>query len=130
MTSINGINDKWKLIQSELFSSADIKKNVPEEKNDSIEISNTSKVFSKLDSFLNLGKPDRLDIGDLNPKEKEEFLKMLAVLMQEGVVGYEIREVDGKPEKHYIVNQIGDERLYGTKLYKKRGYFDRNDNRF
>jgi len=86
---------------------------------DSIEISNTSKAFAKIDSFLNLGKSDRLDTDDLNEEEKKEFLKMLADLIKEGIVGYEVLEVNGKPERHYIVNQIGDERIYDAKLYKK-----------
>lgn len=86
---------------------------------DKIEISNTTKAFAKLDNFLNLGKKDRLDTSDLNEEEKKEFLKMLAKLLQEGIVGYEILEINGKPEKHYIVNQIGDERIKGAKLYKK-----------
>ena len=99
---------------------------VKDEKRDKIEISNTSKAFDKLNDFMNLGKPDRMDISDLSPEEMEEFLKMLADLLKSGFVGYEIREVDGKPEKHFIVNQIGDERLYGTKLYKKKNiYYNR-----
>ena len=89
---------------------------------DSITISNTSKAFKKLDDFLNLGKPDRLSADDLNPAEKEEFLKMLAYSLKKGIVGYEILEVNGKPEKHYIVNQIGDDRLKGAKLYNDRNY--------
>lgn len=93
-------------------------------KKDSIEISSTSKAFDKVNKFLNLGRPDRLDISDLNPEEKEEFVKMIAALVQKGIIGYEIREVDGKPEKHYFVNEIGDERLYGTKLYNRPGYYD------
>lgn len=92
--------------------------------NDSAEISNTAKVFDKLDKFLNLGRTNRLDIDDLNDKEKEEFMKMLAELIKRGIVGYEILEVNGKPEKHYIVNQIGNERIYGAKLYKKKGYYN------
>lgn len=91
---------------------------------DSAEISNTAKVFDKLDKFLNLGRSNRLDIDDLNDKEKEEFLKMLSELIKRGVIGYEILEVNGKPEKHYIVNQIGNQRIYGAKLYKKKGYSD------
>lgn len=86
---------------------------------DKIEISNTAKAFAKLDNFLNLGKKDRLDTSDLNEEEKKEFLKMLAKLLQEGIVGYEILEVNGKPEKHYIVNQIGDERIKGAKLFNR-----------
>lgn len=85
-------------------------------------VSNTSKAFSKLDDFLNLGKRDRLDLSDLNEAEKEEFLKMMAALLKKGIVGYEILEVNGKPEKHYIVNQVGDKRVYGAKLYNKKDY--------
>jgi type II secretory pathway component PulF len=90
---------------------------------DSVEFSDTSKAFAKLDSFLNLGKRDRLDLSDLNESEKSEFLKMLATLLQKGFVGYEVLEVNGKPEKHYIVNQIGDQRINGAKLYKKKSYY-------
>ncbi|MDP4115117.1 MAG: hypothetical protein Q8903_03235 [Bacteroidota bacterium] len=89
---------------------------------DSSEISNTSKAFARIDDFLNLGKSDRLNIDDLNEGEKKEFLKMLSELIKKGIVGYEVIEVNGKPEKHYIVNEIGDERLKGTKLYKKNYY--------
>ncbi|AFN74118.1 hypothetical protein MROS_0877 [Melioribacter roseus P3M-2] len=90
---------------------------------DSAEISNTARVFDKLDKFLNLGRKDRLDIGDLNEAEKEEFMKMLATLIKRGIVGYEVLEINGKPEKHYIVNQIGNERTYGARLYNKKGYY-------
>lgn len=89
----------------------------------SIEISNTSKVYDRIDKFLNFGRPDRLDVSDLNNSEKEEFLKMLTNLIKKGIIGFEVLEVNGKPEKHYIVNQIGDERLKGAKLYLKKGYY-------
>jgi len=89
---------------------------------DKIEISNTSKAFNKLNDFLNLGKKRSFDLSDLNPKEKDEFLKMLSELLKAGVVGYEILEVNGKPEKHYIVNEIGDSRIKGAKLYNERRY--------
>ena len=90
---------------------------------DSIEISNTSKVYDRIDKFLNLGRADRLDVSDLNPAEKKEFLKILADLIKKGIIGYEVLEVNGKPEKHYIVNQIGDERLKGAKIYTRKGYY-------
>ncbi len=85
---------------------------------DTIEISDKAKALKRVDDFLNLGKPDRLNTDAMTPGEKEEFLKMLALLLERGIVGYEILEVDGKPEKHFIVNQIGDDRLYGAKLYE------------
>lgn len=92
-------------------------------KSDTIDISASSRAFKKIDDFLNLGKPDRLNTDDLNPEEKQEFLKMLSSLLKQGVVGYEVLEVNGKPEKHYIVNQIGDERIKGAKLYTKNDYY-------
>lgn len=87
---------------------------------DSFEFSSTPKVFDKLNNFLNLGKSDRLDTSDLNPAEKEEFLQMLSKLLQAGVVGYEMLEIDGKVEKHYIVNQIGNPRTKGAKVKDDR----------
>lgn len=99
--------------------------NKPAEKTkptDRIEISNTSKAFKKMENFLNLGVPGSLDMSDLNEEEQEEFIKMLSYLLQKGVVGYEVREVDGKPEKHFIVTQIGNRRLYGTELYDQDKY--------
>ena len=104
-----------------------IVKNNNESKNeaaaDTAQFSDTSKVFNKLDNFMNLGKRDRFNVSDLNDEEKKEFLKMLSELLKKGIVGYEVLEVNGKPEKHYIVNQIGDQRIYGAKLYKKNGNY-------
>ena len=121
------INNNLKSVVN--ISKENVIKNIDEDKEkkkDKLEISNTSKALDKVNDFLNLGKSDRTDISDLSPEEREEFLKMLADLLKSGIVGYEVRKVDGKPEKHFIVNQIGDRRLYGTKLYKKKGnYYNR-----
>jgi hypothetical protein len=87
---------------------------------DSAEISNTSKAFNKVNEFLNLGSTDRLNLDDLNDGEKKEFLKMLSDLIKKGVVGYEVLEVNGRPEKHYIDMEIGDRRIYGARLYRKK----------
>lgn len=121
----NLINLAYK--QNSANNSKDDNKITDLNKSDRLEISAAGKAFKKIDDFLNLGKPDRLDTSDLSPAEKEEFLKILANLLKKGVVGYEILEVNGKPEKHYIVNQIGDERIRGAKLYKKGDYYTRND---
>ncbi len=117
--------DNSKALQ-DLFTNDSRKVKLPDKDlpaKDSIEISNTSKVYERIDKFLNLGRPDRLDISDMNNAEREEFLKMLTDLIRKGIVGFEVLEVNGKPEKHYIVNQIGDERLKGAKLYNKKGYY-------
>jgi hypothetical protein len=118
MDPISNISDKPFLVV-ESFPAKLVGDFKNEKQIDKIEISNTAKAFAKLDNFLNLGKKDRLDTSDLNEEEKKEFLKMLAKLLQEGIVGYEILEVNGKPEKHYIVNQIGDERIKGAKLFNR-----------
>jgi hypothetical protein len=62
-------------------------------------------------------------MDDLSPEERDEFLQMLAKLMKDGVVGYEILKNDeGQPEKHYISNEIGDERISGFKPYEEYEY--------
>lgn len=82
-------------------------------------IPNTSKAYAKLDSFLNLGTTRDLSLAVLSPQERDQFTAMLGMLLQRGVVGYEVLKVKGHPEKHYIVNEIGARRLYGKKLYHK-----------
>lgn len=113
------------LVNGFIFTGTNTEKenSTPGDTKDSIEFSNTSKVFARIDKFLNLGRPDRLEINDLNKEEQQEFLKVLADLLKRGIVGYEILEVNGQPEKHYVVNQIGDERLSCAKLYKRDGYY-------
>ncbi len=95
----------------------------PGDKTDKVEISNTARVFNKVDSFLNVSAEGRFDLAGLskmNGAEREEFLSMLSTLLQKGIVGYEELEVDGKKEKHYIINQIGNERLKGAKPWDDR----------
>lgn len=121
---LNGLNNitsgsSSSLIQA-LKSEKNIKASVTLDFGDSAEISNTAKAFKKIDSFLNLGEPRSFSLEDLSPDEKEEFLTMLAKLLEKGIIGYEELEVDGKKEKHFIVTQIGDERLKGAKLYKDK----------
>lgn len=112
------------ILQKEFGEISKAKKNTSK-KGDSLEISPSMNAFKKLDDFLNLGKSDRLDTSDLSPEEKKEFLKMLSKLLKLGIVGYEELEVDGKKEKHYIVNQIGDQRLKDAKLWDEYRYTPR-----
>jgi hypothetical protein len=92
------------------------------QKKDSAEISNTSKVLNKVEQFMNLGSSDRLSIDDLSPSEKKEFLTMLSKLIKNGYMGYEVLDINGRPEKHDIDMEIGDQRIVGSKLYKKDNY--------
>ena len=87
---------------------------------DGYNIPNTSKAYRKLDEFLNLGSTRDLNTDDLTPQEREIFFKMLSSLLKHGVVGYHVYEVNGRPEKHYLVNTIGDSRLYGKKLWRDK----------
>ena len=87
---------------------------------DSVEISNTAKAFKKIDSFMNLGEPRSFTLNELNPEEQEEFLTMLSKLLEKGIIGYEELEVDGQKEKHFIVTQIGNDRIKGAKLYNDK----------
>lgn len=100
-------------------------KDLPKRK-DTAEISDLSKSLKKLDDFMNLGKAGgrSLDLSEMNHEEKEEFIKMLTTLIQHGIVGYEVLEIDGKPEKHDILMQIVDPRTRGAKLYRRGGYND------
>ncbi len=122
MLSVTDKNNILQILNYELSQSKNQSDNSSVKK-DSLEISNTSKVFKKIDDFLNLGKPDRLSTDGMTKEEKDEFLKMLSILLKKGIVGYEVLEVDGKPEKHFIVNQIGNQRIYGAELYKNKSYF-------
>ena len=79
---MNPISAKLNAIQYFNSSFSKNEESEPEKQtSDKMEFSDTSKAFAKLDSFLNLGKRDRLDISDLNESEKNEFLKMLAGLI-------------------------------------------------
>jgi hypothetical protein len=84
---------------------------------------NPISVINAVEGFLDLGNSDRLgEYSSLSDSEKEKFNKMLGKLLKAGVIGYEILEVDGQKEKHFLSTQIGDERLYNAKRYNKKGY--------
>ncbi len=90
---------------------------------DKLEISNTARVYDKIDNFLNLHSSDWTDVSDLNPEEQKEFFKMMNALIKKGIVGYEYLEVNGKKEKHFLTNEIGDERIYGARKWKDKYKF-------
>lgn len=83
------------------------------------DVPNTSKAYRKLDEFLNLGSSRDVNTDDLTPEERAIFLKMLSILLKHGVVGYHVYEVNGRQEKHFLVNTIGDSRLYGKKIVRE-----------
>ena len=80
----------------------------------------SKRVWDKIDDFLNLGSTKDINLTDLSPDEKKQYFSVLAKIMNDGIAGYNYYKVNGKIEKHYLVNTIGDSRLYGAKkIYDK-----------
>jgi len=83
-------------------------------------ISTSAKVMNRLDAFLNLGNSESTDLDDMSEEEQKTFLSMLSGLLKNGVMGYEMLEIEeGQPEKFFIVNQIGSEETYDARLYEE-----------
>ena len=116
MQAISGFNSLTNLVEGKTK-----KENIPANSTnafkDTASISDASKVFSQVDKVFNLGNTDSVDVGNMSPADKKEFIKIVANLLHKGVVGYEVLNVNGQPEKHFIENEIGDERIKGAKLY-------------
>jgi len=114
--SINSTTDLTSYISSAS------KKTKKKDNTDKAEISNTALAYDVVSKMFDLGQTNRItpdDINKLSPKERENALKMLGTLLKDGLVGYEILEIDGKEVKSFIVNQIGDQRTYGAKLSRR-----------
>lgn len=79
---------------------------------------NANKVFKKIDSFLNLGSAHSISTDKLSPSERDAFLKSLAKLLKQGIVGTETLDVNGRPEKHFVDVEIGNTRLYGRRTWE------------
>jgi hypothetical protein len=82
-------------------------------------LSGDSKVYKKVENFLNLGSTKDLLMNDLSTEERAKFFQIIAALVKQGIIGYHEYEINGKKEKHHIVNELGDRRLYGAKLARK-----------
>ncbi|OGV49742.1 MAG: hypothetical protein A2017_09575 [Lentisphaerae bacterium GWF2_44_16] len=81
------------------------------------EIGSTN-VFGAVDNFFNLGKSGRLNsYFNLSGQDKEDFLKIVSSLLQQGYMGYEMLEIDGQVEKHSIESQMTDKRASEAKIY-------------
>ena len=78
-----------------------------------------SKVFNRVDNFLDFGSSKNLDFSNFSKEEMESFLKIMSTLMKKGIVGYEYYEVNGKIEKHFMTTSIGNRRLYNAE-WKER----------
>lgn len=81
--------------------------------------SSFSKVFNRVDNFLDFGTTKNFDFSNFNKEEMNSFLKVMSTLMSKGIVGYEYYEVNGKTEKHFMTTSLGNRRLYNAE-WKKR----------
>jgi DNA replication protein DnaD len=117
MTPIDKITNTENLFNVDFSQTKQVKNDNTSK--DSIEISDSAKVFSNIDKFFNLDDPNRLDLSNLNETEKKDFMDTLASLLKKGFMGYETLKVKGKVEKHFIETEIGDERLKGAKHINK-----------
>lgn len=82
---------------------------------------NFKKVWSAVDSFLDLGDPNKLSWTKLSQKEQESYWKIVAKLIRKGVVGYRYYQVNGSIERHFIEYEIANPRF----AYSKVKYFDK-----
>lgn len=73
-----------------------------------------------VDAVLNLGGGPR-DVagtyGGLPPENRPDFLKMLAALLRQGVIGTETRKLNGEAYTTFVDTAIADPRLKGLPLY-------------
>lgn len=81
--------------------------------------SSFSKVFNRVDNFLDFGTTKNFDFSNFDKEEMKSFLKVMSTLMKKGIVGYEYYEVNGKIEKHFLTTSLGNRRLYNAE-WKKR----------
>lgn len=79
--------------------------------------------YRLVDSMLDLSGGGRNPIGPLEQLDREglqTFIDMTATLLQHGVVGYELLEIDKQPYTSFVTNRIGDPRLQGAHFYRRR----------
>jgi len=105
-------NPKSEVIASEALSLA--KKDL-----EGLSKNSFSKVFNRVDNFLDFGTTKNFDFSSFNKEEMKSFLKVMSTLMKKGIVGYEYYEVNGKVEKHFMSTSIGNRRLYNAE-WKER----------
>lgn len=72
--------------------------------------------MERVDRVLDLGRGVG-NLGDLSREELAEAFAILADLFERGIVGYEVREVNGEPRKVFIDVAIGSD-LHRAPLYK------------
>ena len=107
------LNPKSEAIASEALSLA---------KDDLTDLSKSSfsKVFNRVDNFLDFGTTKNFDFSNFDKEEMKSFLKVMSTLMKKGIVGYEYYEVNGKIEKHFMTTSLGNRRLYNAEWKERK----------
>jgi len=84
--------------------------------------SSSFSAFDAVDRFLDLNSDNRLSFLNYpdieNNEEFKTFIKIIANLIKNGIVGYEYLKVNNRPYRSFLSTQIGDQNLYGKKVYK------------
>lgn len=75
-----------------------------------------SDALNLVDQFLDLGSGG-LDLADLSKEELAEAFKMIAELIDRGIVGYEYRKINGAPHKVFIDVAMGSD-LHRAPLWR------------
>lgn len=85
---------------------------------------NLSKIWSAIDSYFDLGDPNKSQWMRLNSTEQSQYWKIIAKLIQKGVVGYRYYEVNGQIERHFIEYEMANPRFANAKVkyYNKKQY--------
>ncbi|HIJ65679.1 MAG TPA: hypothetical protein HPP77_06970 [Candidatus Hydrogenedentes bacterium] len=77
--------------------------------------------YKAVDRMLDLSRGGRNPVAPLSltRDDLEVFLDLTAHLMQRGIVGYELLEVDEQPYTSYITTRMADPKLRGAPLYRR-----------
>lgn len=78
----------------------------------------TPAVMDRVDRVLDLGSGSLLgDLTDMSKEQIAETFEILADLFDRGIVGYEVREINGEPQKVFIDVAIGSD-AHRAPLYR------------
>ncbi len=67
-----------------------------------------AQTFDALNDVFDLSRPSRLLSMDIPPEEQESFLKLLATLLQQGIIGTETRDLNGQSRQSFISTSFAD----------------------
>lgn len=118
---INSIVENFNYQVNKFTKESFFAKNSKESNRDDI---NFNKIWSAIDSYFDLGDPNKSIWMQLSPVEQSHYWRIIAKLIQKGVVGYRYYEVNGQIEKHFIEYEMANPRFANAKVkyYSKKQY--------